>query len=56
MIHLPLNRQLTEVTKIIFEIVSEVVALPCRAIKEVDIDDMMSILICDFNHAYEIIC
>jgi len=55
MMYQPLDGQLTEVTKIMFEIISEVVTLPHRAIKEVDIDDVVGILVCHFNHTYEII-
>jgi hypothetical protein len=45
-------RRLTQVPKIILEMIGEMIALPRTVIVKLDVHDVVSILVCDVDHAY----
>jgi hypothetical protein len=47
---------LTERCKVILEMVLEMVALSCGLVVELDIHDVMSVLVGDFDNSYHVIC
>jgi hypothetical protein len=45
----------TQIPKIIFVSVGEVVPFPCRTVKEFDINDVVCVLVCYFYHAESVV-
>lgn len=50
------SQSLTEVAEIMFEVIREMEIFASGVIKKFDIDNLIGILICGFNHTYKVVC